>query len=243
MVVRKTYAIAGLASLAVILVPILRYILYKLVDRRIATFQDELMTKYYNEVENIYREMRGWRHDFHNHIQLMKAYLELGEYEEMAGYLNELDRDLTEIDKVLKTGNLMVDAILNSKLSLAAKENININARARVPEKLQVADIDLCVIIGNLMDNAIEACLKLENPEDRFIRVYIREMKEQLYISITNSMKGKAKKRGLKYISTKPGKNHGFGLKRIDRLVQKYDGFINRQSEEGVFATEIILPI
>jgi len=78
MVVRKTYAIAGLASLAVILVPILRYILYKLVDRRIATFQDELMTKYYNEVENIYREMRGWRHDFHNHIQLMKAYLELG---------------------------------------------------------------------------------------------------------------------------------------------------------------------
>ncbi len=90
MVVRKTYAIiASLASLTVILVPILRYILYKLVDRRIATFQDELMAKYYNEVENIYREMRGWRHDFHNHIQLMKAYLELREYEE--GYLNELE--------------------------------------------------------------------------------------------------------------------------------------------------------
>lgn len=222
---------------------IIRYILYKLVDKRIANYQDELMTKHYNEIENIYREMRGWKHDYHNHIQLMKAYLELGKYDEMDKYLNDLDIDLTNIDTVLKTGNLMVDAILNSKLSLAIRQDINVNAKATVPKKLKVADIDLCVIIGNLMDNAMEATIKLANPEDRFIRVYIREMKGQLYISITNSMEGKAQKFGLEYISTKLGKNHGFGLKRVDNIVNKYDGFIDRQSEEGVFATEITLPI
>mgnify|MGYP001012929185 CR=1 FL=1 len=242
--VRETLVIVGgLIFLGVFLVFFLRYVLYKLVDKRIANYQDKLMTKYYNEVENIYREMRGWRHDYHNHIQLMKAYLELEKYEEMGRYLKDLDRDLTEIDKVLKTGNLMVDAILNSKLSLAINKKININAKATVPEKLQLADIDLCVIIGNLMDNAIEACVKVENPEDRFIRVYIREMKGQLYISISNSMEGRAKKQGQEYITTKLGKNHGFGLKRVDSIVKKYGGFINRQSEEGVFATEIILPI
>ena len=137
----------------------------------------------------------------------------------------------------------MVDAILNSKLSLAVSQGININAKVTVPEKLQVADIDLCVIIGNLMDNAMEGAIKLENPEDRFIRVYIREMKGQLYISITNSTEGKVKKTNQGYISTKLGISHGFGLKRVDSIVGKYNGFINRQSEEGVFATEIILPL
>lgn len=137
----------------------------------------------------------------------------------------------------------MVDAILNSKLSLAISHDIKVNAKATVPKNLQVADIDLCVIIGNLMDNAMEAAIKLENPEDRFIRVYIREMKGQLYISIANSTEGNIKKLGLEYISTKLGANHGFGLKRVDSIVNKYGGFINRQSEEGVFATEITLSI
>lgn len=240
----KVFIIIGsIIVLGISLFFIIRYILYKLVDKRIANYQDELITKHYNEIENIYREMRGWKHDYHNHIQLMKAYLELEKYKEMDKYLNDLNMDLTNIDTVLKTGNLMVDAILNSKLSLAISRDINVNAKVTVPKKLQVADIDLCVIIGNLMDNAMEATMKIANPEARFIRVYIREMKGQLYISITNSMEGKAQKSGLEYTSTKLGKNHGFGLKRVDNIVNKYDGFINRQSEEGIFATEITLPI
>lgn len=221
----------------------IKYILSKLVDKRIASYQNDLMTKHYNEVQNIYKQMRGWKHDYHNHIQAMKAYLALGKYEDMNDYLNGLDKDLTNIDTVLKTGNIMVDAILNSKLSLAASQGININAKAAVPKNLQVADIDLCVIIGNLMDNAMGAAAKIENPEDRFIRVYIREMKEQFYVSITNSTAGKVKRTSQGYISTKTGINHGFGLKRVDNIVDKYNGFINRQSEEGVFATEIILPL
>lgn len=222
---------------------LIRYILIKLVDKRISNYQNDLISKHYTEVENIYKQMRGWRHDHHNHIQVMKAYLELGKYEDMDKYLGDLDKDLTNIDTVLKTGNLMVDAILNSKLSMAINQGININAKATVPQNIKVADVDLCVIIGNLMDNAMEAAMKLENPEDRFIRVYIREMKNQLYISITNSVGGEVRKINLEYISTKLGINHGFGLKRVDGIVSKYHGFINRQNEEGVFATEIILPI
>ncbi|WP_338114454.1 sensor histidine kinase [Tissierella carlieri] len=239
----KVFIILGIPLLLVGIFFIIRYILNKIVDRRIANYQNDLISKHYTEVENIYKQMRGWRHDYHNHIQVMKAYLSLGKYEDMDEYLNDLDKDLTNIDTVLKTGNLMVDAILNSKLSMAISQGININAKATVPKNLQVADVDLCVIIGNLMDNAMEAAIKLENPEDRFIRVYIREMKGQLYISITNSVGGEVKKVNLEYISTKLGLNHGFGLKRIDSIVNKYNGFINRQNEEGVFATEIILPI
>lgn len=108
--------------------------------------------------------MRGWKHDFHNHIQTMKAYLELGKYKDMEQYLNDLDKDLINIDTVLKTGNIMVDAILNTKLSLAINQKINVNAKATVPENTKISDIDLCVIIGNLMDNAMEAAVKLPVP-------------------------------------------------------------------------------
>ncbi|HEY8363298.1 MAG TPA: GHKL domain-containing protein [Tissierellaceae bacterium] len=229
--------------IAVVLFYLIKYLLNRLIDKKISNYQNDLVTKHYNEVENIYRQMRGWRHDFHNHIQVMKAYLKLGKYEDMEKYLTELDKDLTNIDTVLRTGNLMVDAILNSKLSMARSQDIKINAKATVPKDIRVSDLDLCIIIGNLLDNAMEATMKLENPEDRFIRVYIREMKGQLYISVTNSFGGKIKKINKEYITTKLGLNHGFGLKRIDSIVNKYNGFVNRQHEEGVFATEIILPI
>ena len=240
----KLWLVLGIVLISILIIfYILKYVLHRLVDKRITNYENNLIQKHYNEIENIYNQMRGWRHDYHNHIQVMKAYLDLGKYNEMDDYLNDLDLDLKQIDTLIKTGNIMVDAILNSKLSLAMNQDIDINAKAKVPKDIQMADIDLCVIIGNLMDNATEATIKLENPEDRFIRVYIREMKGQLYISITNSVGGKVKKAGREYLSTKLGVNHGFGLRRVDNIVDKYDGFINRQNEEGVFATEVILPL
>ena len=78
----------------------------------------------------MYRQMRGWRHDYHNHIQTMKAYLTMRQLEDLNRYFQELDQDLTTVDTVIKTGNVMIDAILNSKLSLAKGKNIRIEAKA-----------------------------------------------------------------------------------------------------------------
>ena len=215
----------------------------KMIDKRITKYQNDLINKQYAEVENMYRTMRGWRHDYHNHIQTMKAYLQMNKIEELEQYLNNLDKDLTTVDTVIKTGNVMVDAILNSKISLAKSKDINVNAKAIVPKELKILEIDLCVIIGNLLDNAIEACMKLVNPSDRFIRVYVDIFKEQLYISVQNSNGGKIKKIGKTYYTTKESNSHGFGLIRVDNIVNKYNGYINRQNEEGVFATEVMLPL
>jgi len=221
----------------------LSWLLSPVIDKRIAAFQNDLMGKHITEVENIYRQMRGWRHDYHNHIQTVKAHLQLEQYGEIGTYLDKLDTDLTSVDTVIKTGNVMVDAILNSKISLAALKKININAKAIVPKSLSISEIDLCIIIGNLLDNAAEACIKLPNEADRFIRIYIDVFKDQLYISITNSVGGSVKKNGNTYLSTKDKDGHGFGLIRVDKITEKNGGFINRQSEEGVFATEIMLPL
>lgn len=232
--------VAGIAGI-VLLVFLCRAVFIRLVDKRISAYQNDLVEKHYEEVENMYRQMRGWRHDYKHHIQTMKAHLLMEQYQELDDYLSELDTDLTEVDTILRTGNVRIDAVLNSKLAVAKAKGIRVNAKATVPEQLKMKEVDLCVIIGNLLDNAMEACDKTEE-EKQFIRVYIEALKEQLYIYVSNSMADNVRKSGGQYLSTKRG-SHGFGLMRIDRVVKKYNGYLNRQHEEGVFATEIMLPL
>lgn len=213
-----------------------------MIDRRIAASQNQMITRHFDEVENMYRQMRGWRHDFHNHIQTMKAHLLLGQTQELEQYLNQLDADLTQVDTVIKTGNIMIDAILNSKLSLIRAQGITANFKASVPKKLSVVEVDLCVIIGNLLDNAMEACLRQDEGEQRFIRLYIGILRQQLYISVSNSTGRAIRKHEGGYLSEKDP-SHGLGLIRIDRIVDKYKGYVDRQNEEGVFVSEILLPL
>lgn len=213
----------------------------KMLDRRIAAYQNDLITRHCDEVQNIYKTMRGWRHDYHNHIQTLLALS--GDEAKTREYLLKLNEDLTQVDTVLKTGNVMVDAILNSKLSLIKSKGIEVRAKAVVPPELTVSEIDLCVMIGNLLDNAMESCLRQPEGEERFIRVFLGILKNQLYLSVSNSVGGEIRKSGRHYISSKNSETHGFGLMRVDRIAAKYNGYVNRQNEEGVFATEILLPL
>ncbi len=192
--------------LALILVNLMlwRFAMPRYVKHRIARFQDELVNRHYDEVETMYRTMRGWRHDYHNHIQTLAAYMSMGQYEEASGYLELLAEDLAKVDTLLRTGNVMVDAILNSKLTLMRERQIRVDATAAVPGKIAVPDIELSVLIGNLLDNAMEACMKLPE-EERFIRIYIDVIKKQLYICVTNSMDRGASRR----ISQPKGRRRG----------------------------------
>lgn len=236
--------IVALSSILIILMNLFLWwwFLPRMVDKKISRFQNDLVSKYYDEIEVMYRKMRGWRHDYHNHIQVLKANLSLGQQEQALYYLDRLDEDLSSVDTYLRTGNVMVDAILNSKLSLIQEKNISVDATAIVPQDINISGIDLSILIGNLLDNAMEGCMRIPEEKDRFIRIYVDIVKKQLYISVTNSMKGKGKKAGGRFVSDKQG-THGFGLIRIDGIVSKYHGYLNRQTENGVFATEVMLPL
>lgn len=213
----------------------------KQADKKIAAYQRELIETHYAEVENMYKQIRGWRHDYRNHIQVMKAYAMNGDMEAIKSYLDALDTDLATVDTVIKTGNAMADAILNSKISLAKSKNIPVRVDAHIPLALKTSELDLCVIIGNLFDNAIEASLALPEKE-RMIRVYMDMKNTQLYISFTNfTASGKMKKIQNRFLTTK-GADHGLGLIRIDNIVERLDGYISRNSEDGAFTTEILLP-
>ena len=209
----------------------------KIIAKKVAAAENEILKKYYAEVENMYNKMRAWRHDYRHHIQAMKVHAQNGEYEDINRYLNMLDDDLTNVETVTNTGNRMVDAILNSKLSIAAAKNIKVKVDSRIPISLTISELDLCIIIGNLLDNAIDACVLLPE-EERLIRIYMEMKGNYFYLSLTNTAEGQ-KKHSFK---TTKGEGHGFGLARIDAIVKKYGGYLTRASEDGAFSTEILLP-
>lgn len=213
----------------------------KQIDKRIAAYQRELIETHYREVENMYRQIRGWRHDYRNHIQMMKVLAASGDMDALKVYLDELDTDLNTVDTVVKTGNPMADAILNSKISLARSRNIPTQVDAHVPVKLKMSELDLCCIIGNLFDNAMEASMALPE-EKRLIRVYMDMKGTQLYISFTNFTAAKKLSKVGRGFKTSKGEGHGFGLVRMDDIVSRYDGYLSRNSEDGAFTTEILIP-
>lgn len=213
----------------------------KQIDKRIAAYQRELIETHYREVENMYRQIRGWRHDYRNHIQMMKVLAANGDMDALKVYLDELDTDLNTVDTVVKTGNPMADAILNSEISLARSRNIPTQVDAHIPVKLKMSELDLCCIIGNLFDNAMEASMALPE-EKRMIRVYMDMKGTQLYISFTNFTAAKKLSKVGRGFKTSKGEGHGFGLVRIDDIVSRYDGYLSRNSEDGAFTTEILIP-
>lgn len=153
-------------------------------DRAIAAYQRELVDTHYREVENMYRQMRMWRHDYRNHLQTMKA-----------------------LDTPIKSGNAMADVILSSKMSLAQAHGIDVRVDAHIPIKLRISELDLCCVLGNLFDNAIGANDGL--PEaDCMIRVYMDMKGTQLYISFTNASSG-GKQRKVGGASAPPNQTRG----------------------------------
>lgn len=128
----------------------------------------------------------------------------------------------------------MADAILNSKITLAKSHEIQVIVEADIPIELKTSSIDLCVILGNLLDNAIEASLELPK-EKRVIRLYMDIKGYQLYISITNFTKQTKLSKYLgKFKSTK-GSHRGLGIMRIDHIVQKLDGYLERNRKAKLY--------
>ncbi len=210
-------------------------------DKKLNNLQKKYLSHQYEEIKNVYINMRGWRHDYHNHIQAMKAYSSMGQYNELEDYLGKLEYELESVDQLVQSGHIMMDAILNSKITIMMKHNIQVDFKALLPESIKIKDVDLCIIVSNLLENAIESCNELDT-ENRFIRVFSEVHKSQFYLSVQNSANEELSFDQKHYISSKRG-NHGLGIKRVQFLTDKYDGYLNLQNEAGIFASEVTIPV
>lgn len=207
---------------------------------KIIELQTEQAERHLNEVRSIHKEMRGFKHDFHNHLQTLRGQLLSGDTERALAYIDELDARLSGIDTLLKTGNASADAILSSKIAQARLSGVQVTVKASIPESMAVSDVELSIVLGNLLDNAIEACQSV--PGERFIRLFITVKGHMLYFSMLNSAAAKLVRHGTLFKTRKQGL-HGFGLARAESIIEEHGGWIKYNSEEGAFTTEFLVPI
>jgi sensor histidine kinase regulating citrate/malate metabolism len=206
---------------------------------KLIEYQTEQSRKHLGEVAGIYREMRGYKHDFHHHLQTLRGQLEAGQTQRALAYLEELDRQLMHVDPLLKTGNIALDAILSAKIAQARETGICVTVKANVPDNLLLTDLELSIIVGNLLDNAIEACLDAQGV--RFLRIFMGMKQKMLYFSMLNASGRKLPKKAGLFPSHKNG-FHGFGLRRAEAILAEHGGWCKYNSEDGAFTSEFLVP-
>lgn len=206
---------------------------------RIIDTANKLVEDNYQRLYNEQRRLEHTAHDFKNHIFLLTKYLEDGKYDEAIEYGKKLTNPLEVLVQRSWSGNKILDTILNTKLLEAERKNIQVHMEIDNMLELPLADYDLCVIVSNLFDNAIEACEHVKRDEkDIFISMKSTDV---LYvIKIVNSMEIKPVKKNHKYYTIKEDQDiHGIGLESVRASVEKYQGTLLLDYTENQFSAVV----
>lgn len=205
--------------------------------------QLELCNKQATERELAYQETKKIRHDLNEYLVAIKANLLAGDINTAKNKINSmLEHNQIYKKDISHSGNLVIDSLINYKHSLMVQENIKLKCYILVPQELPYDSADLCIIIGNLLDNAIEATQNL-SIEEKCINLSIAQVKENLSITVKNPYDGKLKKDAkLQLLSLKQdNKNHGIGLTSVKQSVDKYNGELLLETQNNVFSVSVLL--
>ena len=206
--------------------------------------REEEKNRYYlrqlETMEAFSESMRSFRHDLKNHTIAMQAYLKNKQYDALETYLSDTFIEKALSEESIHCGNTVIDSILNFKIHEAGNKGITLEAKVSIPPQLHISDSDLTVILGNLLDNAIEAVEPLT--EERVIQLTISYQKGNLILSVKNPYKGELLKKGDRWITSKKDKDlHGYGLSNVKHIVDKNGGTMRIQTEQQIFSVTMML--
>ena len=192
--------------------------------------------RYMDEILTAQNEIRKVKHDMINHFIALEAYMKQNKNDEGIQYIERIRGGLTDVPQGIYTGNLVLDAVLSSKKVLAEKNNISFSVDAIIPKEIPLEPTDICIIFGNAIDNAIEACQRSEKTKE--IQVILSYKNNDLCCRIINTLPtqmpgGKTSK------SDKI--NHGFGLEIIRQTLEKYNHMFSIQQENGMFVLSFFI--
>ena len=208
--------------------------------------QVKAMKKRLEEAENFYGSIRRVRHEMKNHMANIKGLAGAGEYGEIEDYVRRMDETMQELEYRYVTGNAVTDVIINDKCRRAEKAGIRFDADFRYGGEIPV--FDMGIILNNLLDNAIEACEKLETGKG-FVRLSLKRKKQFLILYVENSFDGAVpiSKGSPLPPTTKqsilPGiiTEHGIGLENVRDIAERYFGGVNIKVKGDVFHVTVML--
>lgn len=206
--------------------------------------RSELESSFFKEMDHVYSGIRNWQHDYKNNLNALRALVDKTETKKALDFIDNMYGETYKNKIMMQTGNIVLDATVSSKLRLAQLKKIEVNIQAIYPENNHISDNDLCTIVGNLIDNSIEACDRMKGiNEKKFINLLILPKKKNLFISISNSYNNEVNLMGNRYLTVKKEPFHGIGILHVDSIITKYQGHVLRAQKNGVFETQIMLPL
>ena len=206
--------------------------------------QLEVESHYFNEIDTLHADIRKWRHDYSNNLIALRAFVESNDNQSALEFIDNISTMAPQAIDTLQTGNLVFDAVVSSKLWLARSRGIDVSIHAVYPEEYNIDDVDLCSIMGNLLDNAIEACLRIsDESQKKFIELTLFSKGKNMALSVINSFEGSLIKDGERYVTSKDSRHNGLGIRYIDSIIAKYNGHVLREQYDGVFETHILIPL
>lgn len=210
--------------------------------------QMKTMKRRLEEAENFYGGIRKVRHEMKGHMANIKGLVAGEKYGEVEKYIEKLDETIQELDYKFSTGNAVTDVIINDKYRQAVKAEIPFRVKFDYRETDTISAFDMGIVLNNLLDNAIEACEKLEQ-EKRYISLTLKRRNHFLLVEVENSFDGKLEwKDGEAVPATRKQSSlpdmlmeHGIGLKNVKDVAKRYLGDMNIKAEKNVFKVTVML--
>ncbi len=249
------FMVSGLASVTifmsialVLFINFATFYLYDEISRILSEEKDKILmqqqNKYYEKQLELMRaslkSIKTIKHDLKNHMTSLYALVEENKNEEVLEYLSGVIKVFNNNEGLASTGNTVIDSIINFKLREAEKEKIAVNIDLNIPRELNIPSFDITIILGNLLDNALNAVKKLE--KDRYIDIKIKYTKGRLIVKIDNTFDGIIIKEKGKIITSHRDKtNHGLGLESVKTVLEKYNGLIEFKYDSNIFHTALLM--
>lgn len=241
------YKLTGAWFLLLVVCILLLFVFYFLItvkeEKMKSNFAEErnqILEKNYNSVSNLYASNAKLYHDLNNHLNVLYQLLEEGNSEDAKMYINEISKPISALEKIIWTGMDVVDVVINSKLQTMKEKGIQADINVEFPANTGIMPNDMCTILANLLDNAIEATEKVEG--EKVISLTIRRVNRFVVIKVTNPFQGAKSKSGDFLSTTKDDKKmHGWGIPSVRSTVEKYNGTFQYNIEDNLFVVNIIL--
>ena len=197
--------------------------------------------KLYRNMEIAYREQRRHTHEFKNHIGCIQGLLREKKTEEALRYVEQIWKKNIEEDNSVRTGNDIIDVIVNQKLREAMKEKITFVMNLGNMENFPLKEPDTVVLLSNLLENAMEACKGIENEAERIIRLKMAQRGENFILAVSNSVNNEVRVTNHVAQTTKENKlSHGIGMGNIREIISKYGAEGECRYKEGWFVYTIV---
>ena len=180
------------------------------------------------------------RHDLRNHMFSISALVQNDDKEETLSYISDIMEDVGQKQNYASSGNIIIDSIVNFKFQEASRREIKTTQELNIPQKLGIPSFDMTILLGNLLDNAIEAASQVE--QNPYINVKLKYDKGRFLLKVDNPYTGEIKEENGRFITAKENQdNHGIGLSSIKKVLPKYNGTMSVDYSRNVFSVTILM--